>query len=228
MSSFRTSEEIDIDRMTIYGQLLERMDNRGGANFTKIRHNDIEWLFNTYDTIFFQDQIAKRLENTHGKITFRVKGEKSKCEVKMEGDWKHYLFNISISIFQNMSEKENCFDQSICLLFVIEHQIVHLLMLLYDYQNKIPGDDNYSEHGSLYKCILRIFFGDVDVSHDLEGEKQKTEPRSIEGRAEEEDEGGGQERLKAPRRERGPGFGVRRAGEAGKGAGFRAGRAGRP
>jgi hypothetical protein len=157
--------------MNIYSQFLERINDRGGADFTKIRPSDINWLFNAYDLFFFQNQITEKLKSTHASINFRViKGDKSECRFEIEsGGNRLYFFNISVSIFQNMSNKDGCFDRAICLMFVMEHQIIHLLMLLYNYQNKVPDDDTYSQHGPLYVCMLRTFFGDVDTSHDLKG-----------------------------------------------------------
>lgn len=174
-----TSDHIDSTRMTIYGQFLERMDKRGGANFTKLRPSDINWIFNVYDLFFFHNQITKKLKSTHASINFRViKGGKSECGFEIEsGGNRLYFFNISTSIFQNMGNKDGCFDRAICLMFVMEHQIIHLLMLLYNYQNKV-SDDVYSYHGSLYICMLRTFFGDVDTSHDLKGEEKESHEKT--------------------------------------------------
>jgi len=173
-----TSEQIDSYRMAIYGQLLGKMAGRGGANFEKIRPSDIKWLFDTYDLFFFHNCITEKLRSTHGEISFRIKGDKSECGFKVnDHGHRHYFFYISISIFQDMPEKD-CFDRAFCLLFVMEHQIIHLLMLLYNYQGKVQNDPSYSYHGSLYICMLRTFFGDVDTSHDLKGKEKESPGKS--------------------------------------------------
>ena len=178
MESFLTPEQIDNDRLAIYGKLLERMDDRGGADFRSLRPSDIKWLFDNYDLTFFNRQIAHKLETTHGEISFHLRGETSECGYSISSNGRRYFFDISISIFKNLNRNEYCSDRVFCLMFTVEHQIIHFLMILYDYQEKISGDATYSKHGDLYKCMLRMFFGDVDSNHDLKGKGKK--PRSIE------------------------------------------------
>ncbi len=173
MESFLTLEQIDSNRMAIYSRLLERMDSRGGSNFKSLHPNDIKWLFDTYDLTFFKGQISHRLETTHGEITFHVRGQTSDCGYSISLNSRHYFFDISTSILKTVGKNEHCSDRALCLMHVVEHQIIHFLMLLYDYHEKIPGYAMYSMHGSLYRCMLRLFFGDVDSSHDLEGKEKK-------------------------------------------------------
>jgi hypothetical protein len=170
MESFLTSEQIDNNRLSIYRQFLKKMEHRGGGEFRSVRSSDIKWIFDAYDSTFFKGQISRRLKAVHGDIAFHITKfpEKSECGyINAGSSHRDYFFDISTSIFKVVSKNKYCFDRIICLMFVIEHQIVHLLMLLYYYHEKIPDNIIYSSHGDLYTCMLRLFFGDVDPSHDM-------------------------------------------------------------
>ena len=53
-------------------------------------------------------------------------------------------------------------DDLKCLMLIMEHQIIHLLILLYD-----PSlVEKYGEHGKLFRCISRSYFGNF-YPHDL-------------------------------------------------------------
>jgi len=146
------------------------MKHRGGGGFRRIRPSDVEWIFDAYDSSFFNGQISRRLKTSRGEIAFRVTKfpEKSECYISAGPSGRNYFFDISTSIFKAVGENKYCYDRAICLMLAIEHQIVHLLMLLYDYHEKIPGNVIYSSHGDLYTCMSRMFFGDIDHGHDME------------------------------------------------------------
>ncbi len=183
MGSFLTPEQIDTDRLAIYGRLLERMDDRGGSDFRSLRPSDVKWLFDDYDLTFFNGQIARKLEATRGEISFHLRGETSECgyrdTIPVSSNGRRYFFDISISIFKSIHKNEYCSDRVFCFIFAVEHQIIHFLMILYDYQEKIPGDKAYSRHGDLYKCMLRMYFGDHGFNHDLKEKKMTEKPHPI-------------------------------------------------
>ena len=54
---------------------------------------------------------------------------------------------------------------------VFEHESIHLVMQLFEYQGKIKrgsGKTMYTSHGTLFQTLARAFFGHTDFKHGLE------------------------------------------------------------
>jgi len=63
-----------------------------------------------------------------------------------------------------------CADRVYCFQLVLEHEIVHLLMILWGYLFKEPTGPRahiFTKHGDLFQCLLRAYFGHTEYAHDL-------------------------------------------------------------
>lgn len=63
-----------------------------------------------------------------------------------------------------------CFERFRCFMLVMEHEIVHLLMSLWNYDSTKRQKENsrlFGPHGLLFNCMLETYFGHTQRSHDL-------------------------------------------------------------
>lgn len=174
-----SSKEIEENRKYIHDTMVEKYDLQG--NFTRIGPKDLERLWNLYDEVFFGGEISRYLKETNSTLKFQTTpGGNTKlggwCRTR-RGTGKRCTFTISIpaglyfKLF-NAGEKNLglngllCWDRLTCLQIVLEHEGMHLLMQLYEYERR-GRDVVFSPHGKLFKCMVKTYFGHTRVTHGL-------------------------------------------------------------
>lgn len=63
-----------------------------------------------------------------------------------------------------------CDEEIRCLMLVMEHEIIHLLMNLWDYDSLKRREKNFllfGPHGRLFNCMLETYFGHTQRNHNL-------------------------------------------------------------
>ncbi len=143
---------------------------KGGKNFIKINSGDTLYIFNLYDKLFFSDQIKERLKKTNSTLSFYVRGRVSgvggvcgieNVDLKPNLRRCNYYFDVAPNIIERTNEEDRVYG----LQLIMEHEIVHLLMLLWKFTHK--RGVIYEKHGRLYQCMLREYFGHYQIDHDL-------------------------------------------------------------
>lgn len=160
------------------------------ANFTNI---DLEAIFNLYDAQLFEGQIFDKMLTDNitvsfdgelpsvQNVSFRLV-EKRWCDLiyttNSKGDIYHINFTISDwtiarILYGTSEERVKIFGESDkieCFLISFEHQLSHLLFLLWGYSHKYASENDldrenandiqsiYGIHGKLYGCSTKTFF----------------------------------------------------------------------
>jgi len=170
-------------------KILQEWSGKGILS-TNLKVSNLQNLFDLYDKIAFNGQISKKLkESTYrGFPSFVVVSKcypKNKGLVKKinwcdtscfeRGDVKIYNIRVPQSIlsriqFSTSSLRKKTFgfeEEDVCLAIYFEHQIVHLLSLIWNYvgsvknnsfENVKPEDKINGVHGELYRCAAESFF----------------------------------------------------------------------
>lgn len=171
-----TEDEIKRKRERIHKKML-----KSGTTSDLKGIPDLRYLFELYDKNFFSGQIQRKLDQTKSKLDFIFsKHTKTGGTCSRRGcEWK---INIPIRLFQGLFSKGEknllangiwCTSQLDCLQIVFEHELMHLLMQLYEYQGRTPtydqSSDTFTMHGKLYQCMAFLYFGHTAYKHDLLG-----------------------------------------------------------
>jgi hypothetical protein len=144
---------------------------KGGENLTSIGSGDVAALFRLYDKLFFGGEIIERLKETSSTIKFIVTpdttGTTSECTVK---GGCMYELSISPRVIATLFASNpkgvgtaagvGCTNRLECLLLIFEHELVHLIMMLW-------GVGDLPPHGEAYQCLANRFFGHTRFDHDL-------------------------------------------------------------
>ena len=163
--------------------IADLFSKKGGANFFSLSGRDIESLFGTYDEVFFQNQISQKLTETPGThlrffASERTSGAGGMCTIERDGEECTYYLDIAPNILNTIFKTNKdglqdaagigCKDRVDCLLLIMEHQIIHLLLILWGYY---PPEDTeeeiYGSHGALFACMAKEYFGHTSIKHDL-------------------------------------------------------------
>lgn len=169
-------EEINTARDHIKKVAIDELfAKKGGANFVSLSGKDIRRIFDLYDDIFFQNQIKEKIGDNEIRfsVSRRTSGAGGVCTV--ERGCVYYFDispNILNTIFKYSKSKDaagiGCKDRVECLLLIMEHQIIHLLMILWDYVSLEETNATiYGTHGSLFRCMIKEYFGHTSTDHDL-------------------------------------------------------------
>ena len=175
---------IQARRKYIHDAMIERYGVPG--NFSSFTAKNLEDLWELYDEVFFGGQVAKKLAAEGSTLTFQTTvGGKTKlggwCRTTRTPGRKHCFFTISfpVGLYKKLfvgGEKAlrvngiDCWDRLSCLQMVLEHESMHMLMQLYNYEGRIrsgPGKTIYDPHGGLFKCMVGAYFGHKDTKHGL-------------------------------------------------------------
>jgi hypothetical protein len=152
-----TKEEIGIKRLHIHDS------SAIAGNFKDLTPSDLEVLFNLYDKEFFGGLISKRLNTEGSMISFEVSESINTYGVCIPTKIKNitnYTLSFPITKYLNLfrtGEKElraggaKCWDRLSCLQLTFEHELMHLIIMLY----KFPVKD---KHGKLFQCMMDAFF----------------------------------------------------------------------
>lgn len=145
--------------------------------FTSLKGSDIEKVFHLYDEYIFNNQIFKKIKEEGAILRFfaktRTSGVGGMCGVKRKEVFigpssAQYYIDVAPNVLARLVKAESkrleklvglgCSDRIYCLQLIIEHEIIHILMILWGYINKKPASI-YAQHGKLYRCMLRTYFG---------------------------------------------------------------------
>lgn len=201
-----TTEEIRAARHLIRTIMSEEiLHKKGGAQFTSLNGNDIEALFDLYDVTFFQGQIREKIIETNSSIKFfarsRTSGVAGLCGVKYIDENPLYYLDIAPNIVETLFKTRRegfplaagvgCMDRLGCVQLIMEHEIIHLLFLIWGYSStsiqerggldidqsskqlkpSTSGSDTeqkvYAPHGLLFQCMIKEYFGHSRFDHDL-------------------------------------------------------------
>lgn len=169
-------------RTKIHNDLVNSVfKNKGGGYFSSLNGGDIKYAFDLYDKYVFGKQIRSKLAKTNSTIKFRAISDKnggSLCGV--DSDTNQYYINISPNMINRLLRLKNNvigelsgvgkdIDRVYCFQVVLEHEIIHLLMMLWNYFDK-EKTDVYSKHGKLFQCMIREYFGHTifDYIHEID------------------------------------------------------------
>jgi hypothetical protein len=177
-----STKDIERAREYIKKDIVEGLfSQKGGSNFASLCGRDIEYIFNLYDEVFFQSQIKTKIKEIPGtRLAFyaseRTSGAGGVCSIERDRKECIYYLDIAPNIVNTIFKKNRsglplaagigCRDRLECLMLIIEHQIVHLLMILWGYLDS-NGDSIYGSHGGLFQCMAKEYFGHTNVGHDL-------------------------------------------------------------
>lgn len=153
---------------------------------------DVNLLSNTfklYDNVFFDGKLKNAQLRKRIKLEFEVgncgKGAAGACQalgIKRRGYARDQIkilrfvfpgdFYSKIFASKKIAGAGNlkCYDALQCFQHTFEHELVHFMIFLYDYANKIEkgkGKNIFTEHGKLFQCIVRDCFGHDDFRHSL-------------------------------------------------------------
>nr|QBK85981.1 MAG: SprT-like family protein [Marseillevirus LCMAC101] len=170
-----TEKEIKRKRERIRRKMLKS----GTTPDLKGSNPNLRRLFELYDRYFFKGQIQNKLDKTNSTLDFtfskhtRTGGTCSKKECS-------YKINIPIALFRGLFQKGEktlsingllCMSNLECLQITFEHELIHLLMYIYDYSSKKPeysqSADTFAAHGKLFQCMVFLYFGHTDTKHNL-------------------------------------------------------------
>lgn len=162
--------------------------DRGGANLTFFDRADLENIFDLYDEVFFHNQIREKIAGLGSGLTFytsdRNSGAGGICSIERDGEECTYYIDIAPKILDTIFDRKpkdlDCDDRLGCLLLVFEHQIIHLLMVLWGYEDQeySSNDPIYGDHGALFKCMSKSYFQHTQ-EHDLGVTSIDTRPKTV-------------------------------------------------
>jgi len=166
-----------------------------GATINEITSEMVKFLFHAYDLVFFKGQILTRLKNIDAdpKFAFEANRRNSgygslsgfyyektlKSDKKTYRYKKKYFIDISPDILKGGDAGElhipkaaglGCNSVIECFMLIMEHEIIHLLFSLWEFDAPKLQKENYKvygPHGQLFECMLNTYFGHVEYSHNL-------------------------------------------------------------
>jgi len=138
---------------------------------TSLKGADIREIFDMYDKLFFDGEIGRKLEQTDSEIKFVAKTRESGVAgiCGREGTCKYYM-EVSPQVLGRIVPSVvaaglGCTSRLECVQLIVEHLIIHLIMLLWEFAGK--EGPIYAEHGELFQCMLRQYFGHLRFDHNL-------------------------------------------------------------
>ena len=159
---------------------LDIISKLNGTTGESIDYDDIpstiKTVFDAYDELGFINQISQKLKETNSHLSFDgyLISELPVirwCDILFMIHTEGVDYDMSLTPWavarltqSNKEERLNIFgtqNMDVCLLILFEHQLSHLLALLwghFDINN--VSDTIYGVHGKLYKCATSSFFGD--------------------------------------------------------------------
>nr|QBK86260.1 MAG: ubiquitin carboxyl-terminal hydrolase [Marseillevirus LCMAC102] len=171
-------------RKIIHDSLKERFQS---GDLAGLNGKDIKYAFGLYDKLVFNNQINKKLENENSSLRFfaksKISGVGGFCGIKSKTSniLCEYYIDIAPNIINKICHIKSArstlkkmigadIDMVYCFQLILEHEIIHLLMILWKYLHKKstgPKAYIYTEHGKLFQCMLDYYFGHTIFDHDL-------------------------------------------------------------
>jgi hypothetical protein len=170
-------KEITTRTHAIYAAILEGSPYVRAANFTTLHSDDLETLFDLYDTSFFSGQCSSLVRAAHSALRFRISkrmtsagGKTTRERRRVATGSVQVVYEIAVSavlLFHTFHDVERpitvtgirCRDRLEALQRVFEHELVHLVeLLLWDRSN--------CEHPRFQSIAARLF-GHTANTHAL-------------------------------------------------------------
>ncbi len=168
----RSAEEIEALLERIHRETLGASERLCTPNFTRIRADDLEALFDRYDQAFFDGQVGRtaRRATLSFRLSSRMTSKAGQTAMRRLRGSKAAEYEIAVSstlLFQAFAEASReitvaglpCHDRLQALQRVMEHELVHLLELWL-------WDDSSCTRPR-YQDIARRIFGHTDHTHRL-------------------------------------------------------------
>lgn len=135
-------------------------------------------VWGLYDRYFFRGQITKRMMKTYSSLDYEVveggKGLSGKCMVEKTENGSEIRCSFILKFPEKYPSEPGmingieCPDEMGYLQVAMEHEIIHIIMRLYGYQDLDRGKTNvYTAHGLLFECLAREYFGHESGEHVL-------------------------------------------------------------
>jgi hypothetical protein len=180
-------------RGKIHEFLLKVAPDKKVKSLTK---RDLEELFTLYDDYFFDSSIRNYLKEKDEELIvkfgqFRKKqGTAGHCKLKIQGKKEvkkcYHTLGFSLPVLSNVfvdDESEEietangiqCFDQLECLQIIMEHEMIHLIINLWNEGKSEEKVNKREAHGKTFKTLARNIFGHSNFRHSL-GQGLKEDP----------------------------------------------------
>lgn len=183
-------KEAETNRKKIYGMLYPQIFP--DENFISLKPFQIKSMFLLYDQYVFDGQLQERISQERSKVNFTVtdgndasiayagcctskpvvspslNGEDDvifSYDFEFPSDFYQRLFTDSTTRVLNVNGLK-CRNRLECLQTVFEHELVHFVMMAWEFDLKRPGD-HYTSHGTIYRKLVYAYFGHTAVKHRM-------------------------------------------------------------
>lgn len=169
-----TSISIKNKREEIISSVL-REKYISSKNEIRVTPKLVERLFVLYDDIFFGGEIRQKLRDKNSTLDFKISRKSQRIAGFCSKKGCSYFLTFNADMYHNMFKNPKdrslrvngllCYSQLECLMFVLEHEMVHLMMFVWGYDKK--GTGKYSAHGALFQCMTKNLFGHTSFRHNF-------------------------------------------------------------
>lgn len=139
---------------------------KGGKRYlTHLKYGEdvLERMMEMYDDVFFGGQISEKIRSMNRILVISTTPGNNRI---VSNDLKIIMY-ISERVCSKLKTGEvfkvngmMCKDKLQCVQIILEHQIIHLLMVLYNHEE----EETY-EHSELFKCMAKTYFGHEFFDH---------------------------------------------------------------
>ena len=164
--------DADTLRKNVASLAIKLFSKKGGPNLKSLNGNDIRAIFKIYDEIFFNNQIQNKAKSKALTLDFEATNRKKLPggRIIVNDDSSSIIFDIAPNMLDTIanSSPNKMKNRLACLQHIIEHQIIHLLMILWDIKKRYGNDAAiFGSHGALFQCMAKEYFGHTRFDHDL-------------------------------------------------------------
>jgi len=182
-----SQEKVSEKTRNIYSKVIEHSKCINEGNFTQISAEDLEFLFDQYDTAFFSGLLRKLLESEKGgTLNFTLSKRMTKAGGKTKffkkqtkiGNKLHEepIYEISIAItllFHTFSDINRnitingivCNDRLEALQRIFEHEVIHLVELLVWRKSSCSAPH--------FKTLVKSIFAHTETTHQLVTQQER-------------------------------------------------------
>jgi hypothetical protein len=150
----------------------------GDAFFDKLNKDQLHYIFDLYDKLFFNNEIKHKIKEEGSTLTIIPASDSMTktgglcTKIGCEHSIKIAFGVLSQTFVKNKNKLSTngleCEDRLNCLQLVLEHEMIHLIVNLWSGQ--FTNKDNiklFDSHGHVFRCLAKSFFGHTDVTHGL-------------------------------------------------------------
>ena len=141
-------------------------------NLDDFNVSDLRKLFDLYNLHFFNNSLPE----TNLDISNRLTVTAGTCAISRTAEKCVYSITMSRSLFTKLKLENDqvtksggltCKSRLSCLQLVLEHEIIHLIVGHYYPNAKRLDEKIYSGHGSLFKNLVKSYFGQTESTHQI-------------------------------------------------------------